>query len=160
MKPSRSMITGELSWAWIAFAFAWSGSGFWPFGDSYLYRVLGRQDLDELWSIAVGVPALLLMFFSLREYAAHRWPPADPYKRWSIVQLDQSARIRGRMCLALLFSWAYVVYVLTNTQARPSALILIALGGVLFMGWFWTENRRVQRDIRKQTTSFRAPVQG
>lgn len=156
MKPSRMMITGEISWAWVALAFAWSGSGIWPFDESYLNRILGRQEIDDLWAALVGVPALVLLYFSIREWVVHRWQSPDPRKRWTMIQLDRSTRMRGRMCLALLFSWAYVIYVLVNTQAKPSALILVALGGAFFQGWFWLENRRVQRDIRKQTVSFPA----
>lgn len=156
MKPSRAMITGELSWAWIALGFAWSGSGLWPFGDSYLHMMLDKRDLDTLWVLAIGVPAALLMFASAREFIAYRWPPENPMRRWTIIQLEWSAKLRGRLCFALAFSWAYVFYVLVNTSTRPSAILPVAVGGFLFMMLFWIENRRVQRDIRKQTSSFPA----
>lgn len=154
MKPSRAMISGEISWAWVALAFAWSGSGLWPFAESYLHMVLDKRDLDEIWCAAIGIPSTLLMVASTREWIAHRWPSLDPLKRWTIQQLDNSARLRGRMCLALLFSWVYVTYILLRTSSRPSAITPVAIGGALFMLWFWIENRRVQRDIRKQTAGF------
>jgi hypothetical protein len=43
-----------------------------------------------------------------------------------------------------------------NYDLRPSALLPIAFGGVAFALWFWVENRRVQRECREQTSTFRA----
>src|SRR4051812_35326034 len=147
MKPSRGMITGELSWAWVALACAWNGSGLWPFEGSYLYTILARRNMDELWCIAVGVPALALMFVSGREWIVHCF--TDTFERWNVFQLEQSVRMRAWLCLALAFSWIYVVYVMALVQSRPGQITPVAGGGAIFMLAFWLENRRVQRAVKK-----------
>lgn len=150
MKPSRAMITGELSWAWVALSFAWAGSGLWPFGESYLHAALDKKGLDEVWSVLVGAPAALLMYFSAREWMSQHVIGVS----WTEVQLDMSARLRGSLSLALAFSWFYVIYVMVATPGRPSPLLLIGMGGAFFMLTFWIENRRVQRDIKKRNKTF------
>lgn len=159
MKPSRAMITGELSWAWVALSFAWSGSGLWPFESSYLHVTLDRRGQEWIWSLFVGVPAVALMIASAREWFSHCYFALAPTMRsWSIFQLDKSASVRGWLCLALAFSWLYVLYVMLTSTGRPNAILPVALGGLVFMIMFWLENRRVQRDIRKHTASFLAPT--
>lgn len=153
MKPSRAMIPAEVSWAYIALVFAWSGSGLWPFESSYLHKVLARDDGDTLWTVVIGLPAILLMIASLREYIAHRWPKWGR-RNWSMIDMDISARIRGRLCFALAFSWAYVVYAVLMHVAGGLTVLSLALGGFAFMLFSWVENRRVQRDIKKQTIGF------
>lgn len=153
------MITGELSWAWIALSFAWSGSGVWPFADSYLHAALDKRDLDWVWSVFVGAPAALLLIFSAREWLSHCSQRVGLARQWTIFQLERSAMVRGRLCLALVFSWLYVFYVIsTSPSSRPSAITPVAAGGAFFMLMFWLENRRVQRDIRKHTASFIVPT--
>lgn len=159
MKPSRAFITGEISWAYVALAFAWSGIGWWPFENAYLAYVLDRREWSWIWCVAMGVPGAALMIASLREHIAFRWPDPNPMRRWSMIQIDKSARLRGRLCLTLAFSWLYAFYVLTVVTKRPGAFLLIAVGGCAFMLAAWVENRRVQRDIRKQTSSFPAAAQ-
>lgn len=170
MKPSRYMLTGEISWALIALAFAWSGMGGWPLAPSYLHRMLERQGNEVLWVLVIGIPALLLVFVSLREWIAHQRAARDVRRRWSLVELDRSARIRGRLCLAMVASWAYMFKVMLagalagmfpNGQAaldapRANAILPIALFGAVCMLWFYLENRRVQRDVRKATGVFPA----
>lgn len=152
MRPSRAMITGELSWAWFALTFAWAGSGLWPFHGSYLHRVLDNADMDVVWSFLIGLPAGALMFFSAREWLAHCRQRTSGRPQWTMVQLDHSVRLRGWLCFALAFSWLYVIYIMLLTSPR-SPLTMIAAGGVFFMLMFWVENRRVQRDIKKQTSA-------
>lgn len=142
------MIFAEISWAYLAMCFAWAGAGFWPFEHAYLNRVLVRHEWEWLWLVFMGIPAVALMVASLREHYAHK------HRRMTIVDMDRSARLRGRLCLALAFSWTYAEYVFIVVQSRPSALMLVAAGGVFFMSFAWIENRRVQRDVRKQTGSF------
>ena len=153
MKPSRAMIPAEISWAYIALAFAWSGAGFWPFSDSYLNRILEKHEWEWLWLVYMGIPALALMIVSGREHFAHKRGRCN-----TLIDMDASARLRGRLSLALCFSWIYAEYVLVVVQKRPSALLLIAAGGAFFMFYAWVENRRVQRDVRKQTGTYAAPA--
>jgi len=168
MKPSHRMLTGEIGWAFVALSFAWSGMGGWPLEPSYLHRALERTGETVLWGAAIGIPALVLLIASLREYwaIAHWW--ADARKRWSIVQIDRSVRIRGRMCLVLAVSWAYMFKVMLELSGleetangvfegvRANAIMPIALFGCLCMFWSYLENRRVQRDVRKATGRFTA----
>lgn len=154
MKPSRMMITGELGWAWVAIVFAYVGAGLPPFQMAYLHLALDKADVDWLWGFAVGAPGLALLVFALREYLAFRYPSVDIQRRWTLVEIDRSARLRGRMNLALAFSWAYIIYANLQTSSRPSVVLPVAAGGIIFSLWFWVENRRVQRDIRKDTASF------
>jgi hypothetical protein len=167
------MLTGEIGWAFVALSFAWSGMGGWPLEPSYLHRALERTGETVLWGVAIGIPALVLLVASLREYWAIAYPPADPWRararRWSILQIDRSARIRGRMCLVLAGSWAYMFKVMLELSVlqetangvfegvRANAIIPISLFGCLCMFWSYLENRRVQRDVRKATGMFPAP---
>lgn len=156
MKPSRAMITGEISWAWVAIAFAYVGAGLPPFDESYLHLALDKRGIDWLWALAAGAPGLVLLYFSTREYLVYRFPPTDPMLRWTMVEIDHSARVRGRASIALVFSWSYITYASLTTSSRPSVVLPVAIGGAFFSLWFWVENRRVQRDIRKETTSIPA----
>jgi MFS family permease len=162
------MLTGEIFGALVALSFAWSGMGGWPLLPSYLHRALDRTGETELWSIVIGIPALVLLVVSMREYWAIARPPADPAKRWSLIQIDRSVRIRGRMCLVMAASWAYMFKVMLELSVlrdtanhvfegvRANAIMPIALFGCLCMFWSWLENRRVQRDVRKATGHFPA----
>lgn len=147
------MITGEMSWAWIALSFAWAGSGIWPFDGSHLHQVLDRRGLDEIWALFVGLPAAALLYFSSREWVAHCAARNGFAAAWSVIENARSAKWRARLCMTLTFSWMYVFYALVSAHNnKPSALIPVALGGVVFMLMFWLENRRVQRDIRKSSS--------
>ena len=168
MKPSHRMLTGEIGWALVALSFAWSGMGGWPLEPSYLHRALDRQGETWLWSLVIGIPALVLFVVSMREYWAIAHPPADPAKRWSIFQIDRSVRIRACMCLVTSASWAYMFKVMLELSVlrdtanhvfegvRANAIMPIALFGCLCMFWSWLENRRVQRDVRNKTGVFPA----
>lgn len=168
MKPSHRMLTGEIFGSFVALSFAWSGMGGWPLEPSYLHRALERHDVTWLWSTVIGIPALVLLAVSLREYFAFTHPPVDPARRWSIWQIERSARIRAWMCLAMSASWAYMFKVMVELSVlretangvfegvRANAILPIALFGCLCMFWFWLENRRVQRDVRKHTAVFPA----
>ena len=170
MKPSRYMLTGEISWALVALSFAWSGMGGWPMAPSYLSRMLERRgggmfvSEQVLWTVVIGVPALVLLFMSLREWWAHK------RHIWTMAQIEQSSRIRGRMCLVMFVSWLYMFKVMLAGAVasmfpngvqmldapRANAMLPIALFGAVCMLWFWLENRRVQRDVRKATGVFPA----
>ena len=151
MKPSRAMIMAEISWAYVALCFAWAGAGIWPFDDAYLNRVLERHDWEVLFAVFMGVPAVALMIAAAKEHFLHKRGLCN-----TMIAMDASARLRGRLALILAFSWLYAEYVLVVVQRRPSALMLIAAGGFFFMTYAWVENRRVQRDVRKQTGTFAA----
>jgi len=154
------MITGEISWAIVAIALAWSGAGIWPLHESYLHSVLDRRNYDSVWLAVIGAPAVLLIYFSIREYLAHSSPHPEPGKRWFNEDYRRSALIRGRLCFALTFSWIYIVYMMTRFEGRPSAITPIAIGGAVMCLWFWVENRRVQRECRKQNNDFTTPITG
>lgn len=168
MKPSHRMLTGEISWALIALSFVWSGMGGWPLAASHLHQALERQGVTWLWLAVIGIPALVLLVASVREYWAIERPPKDLARRWMLLDFDLSARIRSRCCLAMVISWAYMLYVMVKLAVpretangvfegvRANAIMPIALFGCLCMFWFWWENRRVQRDVRKQTGVFPA----
>lgn len=168
MKPSHRMLTGELSWSLVALAFVWSGMGGWPFEPSYLHRALERQGETWVWCLVIGIPALVLLGASVREYWAIEQWNTDPVRRWTILQFDRSARIRSRCCLAMSASWAYMFKVMLELAVlqattngvfegvRANAIMPVALFGCVCTFWFWLENRRVQRDVRKATSSFPA----
>jgi hypothetical protein len=143
MKPSRAMITGEISWAFIALCFAWGGSGMWPFEASALHARLYDWDYNYLWTAVIGIPALGLMWISGTEYLSCQ------NSAWDFPRINDSAHKRGRLCFALAFVWAYIFYVLNKATTEPAVMSLIALGGAWFCLWFWAENRRVQREYRR-----------
>ena len=147
------MIPAEISWAYIAFCFAWAGGGFWPFDDAYLNRVLERKGWEFLWLFSMGIPALSLMIVSARELYLYRKGRCN-----SLLAIDLFAKWRSRLSVVLLFSWLYAVFTLHAVQKHPSALKMVAYGGVCFMFWAWLENKRVRRDVRKQTGTFAAPA--
>lgn len=152
LKPSRQMITGEISWAFIALAYAWSGSGGWPFEPGPLHRLVERSNSPVLWMIMMGLPGALLALLAMKEWLSNRC--SVPYEeRWGLLKLEKSAIWRGRACLALLFSWFYMIKVILDGRSAEGAntSMAIAVGGVVFMGWFYVENRRVRRDVRNQT---------
>lgn len=161
MKPSRAMIPGEISWAFIALAYAWAGAGAWPLQPGSLYYVVSRHAHPALWGLLLGVPALLLMLASAREWAAHFRACGDYTQRWSVEELHRSAQLRGRLCLALIAGWGYMIKIAAGITSGANATSVVALGGVLFMLWFYIENRRVQREIRCQAAAaYRAAPQG
>lgn len=140
------MLSGEISWSFFALAFAWSGAGGWPFPPSALYFILEQSGHQYCWSFMTGGPAALLMVTSLREWIAHeRGEREDTFDR-----SDRCARVRGRLCLLGMFSWLYILYVLAPISGGANAITMVALGGVVFMWWFYKENRRVRREIRNQ----------
>lgn len=139
MKPSRGMISGELSWAFVALCV-----GLQPYTSSWLYsRLLETRSPPELWSALLIVPALGLIVIGIVELAKHG--------SWSCVEVARSARWRGRLCLTSTLGWLYMVKVLAVDLNRVSVStsMLFALGGVVFMSWFYKENRRARREIRK-----------
>ncbi len=168
MKPSHRMLTGEISWSLVALAFMWSGAGGWPFEPSYLHRALERQGETWLWCLVIGIPAAVLLWASIREYMVIAYPPKDHKRRWTLIELDRSARIRSSCCLAMSASWAYMFKVMLELSVlkatangifegvRANAIMPVALFGCVCTFWFWLENRRVQRDVRKATSSFPA----
>lgn len=165
MKPSRLMLTGEISWAIVGASFAWSGLGGWPLEQSYLNRALERHDGSILWALAIGVPSLLLLAASCWEWAMRLRAERDPRHRLSIVDVERLARIRGRLCFWMALAWLYIFKVTlelsTNGHAveevvRATERIPIALAGALMTFWFWTEGRRVQRDCRNETGVYPA----
>ena len=171
MKPSRYMLTGEISWALVAISFAWSGMGGWPLAESYLSRMLGRLDdagmlltTQFLWATVIGIPALILLFVSGREWWAHK------RHAWTMFQVERSSRLRARMCLVMFISWVYMLKVMIEGAImsmfpngaqmfdvpRANAMLPIAFFGALCMLWFWWENKRVMRDVRKATGVYPA----
>jgi hypothetical protein len=151
MKPSRAMIPGEMSWAFIALLYV--ASALWP--DSVLHDRLSAMGIVSLalWSCLLGIPALWLMTVSAREWVAHCQACKGFAPRWSIFETDHSAMLRGRLCLALLLGWAYMLYVIASGEVFRGAIISTgtSAGGCLFMLWFYKENRRVRREIRNGT---------
>lgn len=151
MKPSRAMISGEMSWAFVALAFAWAGVT----QGSYLNRLLEQHAEPLLWGVLLAGPALVLMALSVREWIAH-----SSRRCWGIVELEASARWRGRLCLALIAGWLYMLKIAATFSSGANATSAVALGGVVFMLWFYIQNRRVQREIRVQTAQFGAAAPG
>jgi hypothetical protein len=153
LRPSRAMISGELSWAFVAICFAWAGSSLPPFGDGYINRVLERHELDEIWPYVTSIPAIVLLMASLAEL---KW---DWRRRWTPEFLERSAAVRSWANAGLLFSWAYILMMLLKI-GFSGVLLMVAVGGVAFSGWFVWENRRVQRDYRKQRPTLADDPQG
>ena len=141
--------------------------------NNFVKRYAGRPELEKAYGphstfvvvgLGSGVPAVVLLFMSLREWCAHK------RRIWTMAQVEQSSRIRGRMCLVMVVSWLYMFKVMlagaiatmfpNGVQAldapRANAMLPIALFGAICMLWFWMENRRVQRDVRKATGVFPA----
>lgn len=164
MKPSRAMITGEISWAFVALCFAWSGSGLWPLETSYLYFMLHQQGLAYWWALIIGAPSCALFCVSLLEYVSTHDRRRDPLRlhesRWPPTRLERSARLRGRLCAALLLSWVYMAYFMVKLSARPSAILPVAIGGAVFALWFLIENRRVQRECKRRSHPGSAAAAG
>lgn len=158
MKPSRAMITGELSWAFVALCYAWAGSGWWPAHErGALYSLLlQRGESPALWSLLLGVPAIALIVLDLREWSCHKYTHYDPRRPVVIGWLEASAVWRGRFCLALIFGWFYMVKAIVVGLAALNAALFISIGGCFFAGWFYVENRRVRRQIRKLAGSQHA----
>lgn len=144
-RPSRAMISGEMSWAAIALVLAWSGSGLGGMAGSYLNHVLAQKHWLEpfLWAAVIGVPAAALLVVSAWEYALSK------RHAWALDRVELWARLRGGLDVALAFSWLYMVHVLETMSARPSALRGFGMLGIAFCAWFVIENRRVRRHCRK-----------
>jgi hypothetical protein len=151
MKPSRAMIPGEISWAFIALLYV--ASALWP--DSVLHDRLVSMGMVSLmlWTTLLGVPSIWLMFVSSREWVAHCQACKGNAQRWTIFETDRSAMLRGRLCLALLLGWAYMLHVILSGDVFKGAIISTGIsgGGCVFMLWFYKENRRVRREIRNGT---------
>lgn len=160
LTPSRGMISGELFAAFVAICYALAGSGLPPVGDGYLYHSLFKYSHPWLWSVMLGVPALLLVIADVRELAAHRRCCHDSSSCWSSKSLEESARWRGRFDLALLFGWAYMLKVLLVDLDKISVMAAVAAGACGFSWWFYKENRRVRRDIRKSNDRACTAVAG
>lgn len=145
LRPSRAMISGELSWAAIAFVLGWSGAGILGMDGSYLNQVLEREHwlAPALWIIVLGVPAAALFIVSGWEYALSQ------RQAWPLDRIERWAAMRARLVSALAFSWLYMLYALDATSARPSALRGLGVLGFAFCAWFVIENRRVRRHCRK-----------
>jgi hypothetical protein len=152
MSPSRAMISGELSWSFVAVCFAIAGSGIPRLGVGSLHQALKEHASPLLWAVLLGAPAACLFAVSLREWCAHSNACRRSLQRWSPFQLDRSAMWRSWCCLASIFGWLYIFKVLVSDLHRASVLAVIALGACIFMGWFYKENRRVRREIRGNTT--------
>lgn len=150
MRPSRAMITGEVSWAYIALCFAWAGAGGWPLEPTWLYYALLKAGHQVVWPLVMSIPALLLTVTSMREWCAHG-VTARRVGGWGLVALDQSAKMRARLCLLMVLSWAYMLYMLPAVSEGMNVLEAIAAGGCGITWWFYKENRRVRREIRQQT---------
>lgn len=150
--PSRAMISGELSWSFVAFWFALAGSGLPWLGRGALYQALREHASPLLWGVLIGAPAAALFYFSLREWCAHSNACRRNRPRWNVFEQDRSAMWRSWGCLGLLAGWIYMVKVLVADLHRVSVLLPIAIGGCFFMWWFYKENRRVRREIRGSTT--------
>lgn len=150
MKPSRAMIPGELSWAFLSLCYALAGSGIPPFGAGSLYYALNEHASPELWALLLAVPALVLIWAASREwFAHHRCCSGDEGACWLPSQLYHSAKIRGWCCLWSIPGYGYMLKVLVHDLQRASVLAVIAAGGCVFMWWFYVENRRVRREVRK-----------
>lgn len=146
--PSRGMISGEISWAFFAVCFAYAGSGIPPFHDGPLYLALSARAEPLLWSLLLALPSITLFALDARELVAHRRCISDCAHCWTCDELARSAMLRGRLCLALLLGWGYMLHVMAHAT-KFSVLALIAAGGCVFMWWFYKENRRVRREIHK-----------
>lgn len=162
MKPSRAMIPGEMSWAFIALIYGWSGSGFLgllPPGPLHSL-VLGVSD-PMLWSLVLIVPALALLVLGFREWHAHIKCGEEDKEPWTLAQVQWSVSWRARLCICMVFSWMYLAKVIFDAMVAHnrygiSSLIFVAFGGVVFMWWFYKENRRVKREVRKNTAGITA----
>jgi hypothetical protein len=140
-RPSRGMISGELSWAFVALAFAWAGSGLWPFEGGYLARTLTAKDLDEAWPWLTLGPSLWLV-------AASGWELVGNRRRdWPAQKVVHAVGCRFWANTGLLFCWVYILYALTRL-GFAGVLSFVAAGGCAFAAWFIVENRRVLREFR------------
>ena len=146
------MISGELSWAFAALVNAWAGSGAWPFDPGVLHYALKAANHEVVWPIVIAPPAIGLMIVSSNEWLSHLSSHYRMGRDWSLRDLDTSVKIRGWLCLSLVMAWLYMLYVLLpifGPQVEGAkTLIALAIGGIIFTGWFYVENRRVRREIR------------
>lgn len=140
-RPSRAMLSGELSWAFIALAFALIGSGLWPYGEGYLYRVIERGGFAASWPWMTIPPSVWLLGTALHELLGNR------RRDWPTEKVVRSVMCRGWANAWLLFCWLYVIYALARI-GLVSLIITVAVGGAAFSLWFIWENRRVQREFR------------
>jgi hypothetical protein len=152
VRPSRAMISGEFSWAFVALVYAWAGAGAWPFEPGVFYHALQATDHPTVWPIVIAPPALALMIVSGNEWLSHLGTYRRMGRGWTLAELDQSVKFRGWCCLLLIMAWLYMLYVLLpafGPQVEGAkTLIALAIGGIVFTGWFYIENRRVRREIR------------
>lgn len=151
MRPSRGMIPGELSWAVIAMIFAVAGAGIGPFDGGYLTKIVSQVAHPVIWALVLGAPAIALFTLGAVEWRAHC---CQGQQAWTRAQLAKSVRWRGWMNLALIFSWGYLLkeIVLDAEKKAFTVTPAIAVAGIFFMFWFYKENRRVARDLRKHAS--------
>lgn len=142
-KPARAMIPGEILCALFAFTLAVSGA----VGKSSLYYIIQAVDnsvySNIAWGLCLGVPALTNIYVSSREWMYGH--------SWTISQVADSCKLRGRCVLAQGLAWLYAIKVLFDSlqgNAIPGVKAQ-TICGLIFCVWAYWENRRVQREKRR-----------
>lgn len=137
--PSRGMLSGEISWAFIAIALGWGGTGFFPFEDGYLVRILRENGFDNTWPLMTLTPSIWLFIVSTRELVANR------ARAWPVEKALWSIQLRFWASALLLLCWVYIAYAFSK-MGLFGVLNVIAVGGACFALWSIWENRRVVRE--------------
>lgn len=149
MRPSRAMIPMELLAASISILVGLVGMTGWPPGIGTLYAALHSYGERYLWFVLLASPAVAMLGFGWLEWFSKEL-------RMSPERVDRNARRRARASLLQLVSWIYGLKLLADANGA-GWIGLLAVIMVVFLGWSYVENRRVQREIRNATTRYLAP---
>jgi hypothetical protein len=151
MKPSRAMISGEITTSLFALGYAWSGGLSWPFEHGPLFNLIAHREgwVGNLtWLFLLGAPALGLILVDSIEWFCSSC--------WTMAKMDQSATLRARLVATQFFSWLYMLHLLmlVHNMSRIPVLAAHAVVGAIMCFWAYWENRRVRREIRYATSGF------
>ena len=150
MKPSRGMIPMELLIACLSLSFALVGGLGWPPPEGPLYGLLVEKGQSVVWLVLLGTPAAVLAGLGAAEWRRGR--------HWDVVRLDRSCCHRSWLVGIQGLCWLYGLYLpLAAPWTNLRGIALISVVMMFFCAWSYVENRRVRREIRRETTSFLAP---